>query len=117
MFGDILSDLTAELSGSLGLGGSVNAGDAHAMAQAAHGSAPDIAGQDVANPFSLILSAGLLLGWYAQRNGGRKFHDAAQAIEQVAAQVIAAGEGTRDAGGKSGTRQSGEAFARRLAAI
>ena len=50
MFGDILSDLTAELSGSLGLGGSLNAGDAHAMAQAAHGSAPDIAGQDVANP-------------------------------------------------------------------
>src|SRR5262249_53094713 len=46
MFGDILSDLTAELSGSLGLGGSLNVGDRHAMAQAAHGSAPDIAGQD-----------------------------------------------------------------------
>ncbi|MGY3124504.1 3-isopropylmalate dehydrogenase [Bradyrhizobium sp. S3.14.4] len=55
MFGDILSDLTAELSGSLGLGGSLNVGDRYAMAQAAHGSAPDIAGQDVANPVSLIL--------------------------------------------------------------
>ena len=57
MFGDILSDLTAELSGSLGLGGSLNAGVEHAMGQAAHGSAPDIAGRDIANPFSLILSA------------------------------------------------------------
>jgi 3-isopropylmalate dehydrogenase len=115
MFGDILSDLTAELSGSLGLGGSVNAGDDHAMAQAAHGSAPDIAGQDIANPFSLILSAGLLLGWHAQRNNQTRFHDAAAALESVAADVIAAGEGTRDVGGKSGTRQAGAAFARRLA--
>jgi 3-isopropylmalate dehydrogenase len=115
MFGDILSDLTAELSGSLGLGGSINAGDDHAMAQAAHGSAPDIAGQDIANPFSLILSAGLLLGWHAQRKNQRRFHDAAAALETVAADVIAAGEGTRDAGGKFGTRQTGEAFARRLA--
>src|ERR1700712_2649139 len=48
MFGDILSDLTAELSGSLGLGGSLNVGAKHAMAQAAHGSAPDIAGRDIA---------------------------------------------------------------------
>ena len=117
MFGDILSDLTAELSGSLGLGGSINAGDGHAMAQAAHGSAPDIAGQDIANPFSLILSAGLLLGWYGQRNGQRKFHDAAAAIEQVASHVIAAGEGTRDAGGKFGTHKTGETFARQVASF
>jgi 3-isopropylmalate dehydrogenase len=71
MFGDILSDLTAELSGSLGLGGSLNAGTDHAMAQAAHGSAPDIAGQDVANPCSLILSAALLLGWHGRRHSRR----------------------------------------------
>ena len=62
MFGDILSDLTAELSGSLGLGGSLNAGLHNAMGQAAHGSAPDIAGQDIANPFSLVTSAAMLLG-------------------------------------------------------
>ena len=73
MFGDILSDLTAELSGSLGLGGSLNAGSAHAMAQAAHGSAPDIAGQDVANPFSLILSAALLLDWHGERHQSARF--------------------------------------------
>ncbi|HZQ60578.1 MAG TPA: isocitrate/isopropylmalate family dehydrogenase, partial [Casimicrobiaceae bacterium] len=57
MFGDILSDEAAELSGSLGLGGAINASDSSCMAQAQHGSAPDIAGQDKANPTSLVLSA------------------------------------------------------------
>ena len=76
MFGDILSDLTAELSGSLGLGGSLNAGSMHAMGQAAHGSASDIAGKNIANPFSLILSAGMLLSWYGQRKGLQAFLDA-----------------------------------------
>ncbi len=56
MFGDILSDLASELSGSLGLGGAINAGDTHCMAQAQHGSAPDIQGQDKANPCSRPLS-------------------------------------------------------------
>jgi 3-isopropylmalate dehydrogenase len=56
MFGDILSDEAAELSGSLGLAGSINAGETRCMAQAQHGSAPDLAGQDKANPTSLILS-------------------------------------------------------------
>ncbi len=115
MFGDILSDLTAELSGSLGLGGSLNAGRSHAMGQAAHGCAPDIAGQDVANPFSLILSAGQLLGWHGQRKQLPAFVAAAQAIEQVAAAAIEAGEATRDVGGRLGTAATGRAFARRLA--
>lgn len=61
MFGDILSDLTAALGGSLGTAGSINAGDRVAMAQAAHGSAPDIAGRGVANPAGLMNSAAQLL--------------------------------------------------------
>ncbi|GAB2466152.1 isocitrate/isopropylmalate family dehydrogenase [Comamonas humi] len=116
MFGDILSDLTAELSGSLGLGGSVNAGRDHAMGQAAHGSAPDIAGQDIANPFSLILSAGQLLGWHGQRHGLQAFLAAAEAIERAAGAAVQAGEVTRDAGGRLGTAATGQAFARRLLA-
>jgi 3-isopropylmalate dehydrogenase len=116
MFGDILSDLTAELSGSLGLGGSLNAGTDHAMGQAAHGSAPDIAGQNIANPFSLILSAAMLLGWYGQRKGQQAFNDAAAAIFDVVADAIAAGEATRDVGGKLGTKETGQAVVRRLAA-
>jgi 3-isopropylmalate dehydrogenase len=111
MFGDILSDLTAELSGSLGLGGSLNAGTDHAMAQAAHGSAPDIAGQDVANPCSLILSAALLLGWHGRRAGRPEFVAAGAAIEQAVAVGIAAGQATRDVGGRLGTRAMAEALA------
>ena len=61
MFGDILSDLAAELAGSLGLGASVNFGDGHFVAQAAHGSATDIAGQDLANPSAMLLSVAMLL--------------------------------------------------------
>ena len=60
MFGDILSDLASELAGSLGLGGSLNKGKTVAMAQAQHGSAPNIAGRDLANPVSLLLSVAML---------------------------------------------------------
>src|SRR3546814_7301879 len=66
---DILSDLASELSGSLGLAGSVNAGDDLCCAQAQHGSAPTLAGQDKANPSSLILSAAMLLDWLAEQRG------------------------------------------------
>ena len=66
-FGDILSDEASEISGSLGLAASINAGDEHALAQAQHGSAPDIAGQDRANPASLIGSVAMLLAWLGER--------------------------------------------------
>ena len=114
MFGDILSDLTAELSGSLGLGGSLNAGAAHAMAQAAHGSAPDIAGRDIANPFSLILSASQLLAWHGQRSQTRALVAASQAIDAAVAACVAAGDVTPDIGGAVGTRATGAAMAARL---
>ncbi|CAM4135312.1 isocitrate/isopropylmalate dehydrogenase family protein [Bordetella muralis] len=116
MFGDILSDLTAELSGSLGLGGSLNAGRDHAMGQAAHGSAPDIAGKDLANPASQLLSAAMLLTWYGQRKGGQKFLDAGKAIEAALAASIASGQCTADVGGKLGTRAAGKAVVDQLRA-
>jgi len=116
MFGDILSDLTAELSGSLGLGGSLNAGRDYAMGQAAHGSAPDIAGQNIANPISLILSGAMLLNWHGQKTGQANFLQAAAAIEATIADTILAHECTRDVGGKLGTREAGAAFTARLLA-
>ncbi len=109
MFGDILSDLTAELSGSLGLGGSLNVGSNHAMAQAAHGSAPDIAGRDVANPFSLILSTALLLAWHGERSGAARFQEAGRAIENAVATAIQEGRATKDVGGRLGTAATGAA--------
>ncbi len=116
MFGDIMSDLTAEMSGSLGLGGSLNAGRDYAMGQAAHGSAPDIAGQNIANPISLILSGAMLLNWHGQKTGQQAFLDAASAIEETIAETILARECTRDVGGTLGTREAGAAFVKRMQA-
>src|ERR1700730_11200426 len=115
MFGDILSDLTAELSGSLGLGGSLNVGAQYAMAQAAHGSAPDIAGRDVANPFSLTLSTALLLAWHGERSGAAKYESAARAIEHAVAVAIEGGRATRDVRGNLGTAATGQAIVEILA--
>lgn len=114
MFGDILSDLTAELSGSLGLGGSLNAGEHYAMGQAAHGSAPDIAGKDIANPFSLIVSASMLLNWHGQNTGLLAFSEASKAIENCMSELISHGETTADIGGTLGTKAVGNAFIKRF---
>jgi 3-isopropylmalate dehydrogenase len=103
MFGDILSDLAGELAGSLGLAASLNASDRTAMAQAAHGSAPDIAGQDVANPVSMMLSSALLLRWLGDRHADPEASAAARLIEQAVADTIAAGVRTRDLGGTERT--------------
>src|SRR6185312_1063820 len=69
MCGDILSDQASELSGSLGLAASLNVGTKHAVAQAQHGSAPDIAVRDIANPSSLIGSAAMLMTWLGDSHG------------------------------------------------
>jgi 3-isopropylmalate dehydrogenase len=114
MFGDILSDLTAELSGSLGLGGSLNIGTDYAMAQAAHGSAPDIAGRDLANPISLILSTALLLAWHGERSGETRFQSAAQGIENAIATAMQQRCVTRDVGGSLGTRATAQSIVRIL---
>ena len=109
MFGDILSDEAAELSGSLGLGGSINAGDNHCVAQAQHGSAPDIAGQNIANPTSLILSAAMLLDWCGRRTAAQKLTAAATLVESAVEEVLESPRTrTRDIGGSLGT----DAFAK-----
>jgi 3-isopropylmalate dehydrogenase len=114
MFGDILSDLAAELAGSLGLAASLNASHERAMAQAAHGSAPDIAGQDLANPGSMILSSALLLRWLGDRHADPAAAAAARLIEQAVADTIAAGIRTRDLGGTERTSSFAAAVVDRL---
>ncbi len=105
MFGDILSDEASELSGSLGLAASLNAGSDHAVAQAQHGSAPDIAGKDIANPASLIGSAAMLLAWRGERRGEQRLLRAAGMIEDALDRLIADPSGrTADLGGHLGTK-------------
>jgi isocitrate/isopropylmalate dehydrogenase len=115
MYGDILSDEAAEISGSLGLAASLNAGADHALAQAQHGSAPDIAGQDKANPSSLIGSAAMLLAWIGERRGNPGLVAAAVAIERALDRMIATpGTRTADLGGPLGTVAFGKAVASAL---
>lgn len=106
MFGDILSDEAAELSGSLGLGGSINAGDEICVGQAQHGSAPDIAGRNIANPTSLILSAAMLLDWRGRRDGREPLIAAGAQIGQaIDCVLLDPSTRTRDLGGPLDTTE------------
>ena len=76
LYGDILSDIAAEVTGSVGLGGSANIGDHVAMFEAVHGSAPDIAGQGIANPSGLLLAAVMMLVHIGQGDVAERIHNA-----------------------------------------
>ncbi len=111
MFGDILSDLAGELAGSLGIAPSVNASSEHAMAQAAHGSAPDIAGRDLANPTAMIASGAMLLDWLGNRRDDPVARQAAVLVEQGLRATVASGIRTADLGGTAGTSEFAAAVA------
>ncbi len=115
-YGDILSDLASELSGSLGLAGSIMASDTHCCAQAQHGSAPDIAGQDKANPVSMILSVGMLLQWLGEHHGRSALNDAGRAMA-AAVDTVLENPATRtaDLGGAMGCQAFGAAVAHVIA--
>lgn len=112
MYGDILSDLATELAGGIGLAASLNAGDQTAVAQAQHGSAPDIAGRDIANPSSLIGSTAMLFDWLGERRGDPKLASVAARINAALAAAVGAPETrTADLGGALGTAAFGDAVA------
>ena len=109
MFGDILSDLMAGLVGGLGFAPAGNIGEDAAMFEAVHGSAPDIAGQGVANPTGLLLSACLLLDHVGQP-------DVSDRIRVALDGVVCSGEArTRDMGGEASTAEFTDAVVRALA--
>ncbi|MDA0651740.1 MAG: isocitrate/isopropylmalate dehydrogenase family protein [Proteobacteria bacterium] len=105
MFGDILSDEASEIAGGLGLAGSLNAGDKFAVAQAAHGSAPDIAGQDKANPVAFLQSVAMLLEHLGARKDRRDLTDAAETLKRETDALLASpATRTPDLGGRCGTK-------------
>ena len=107
-YGDILSDLASELSGSIGLAGSMMASDEHCCAQAQHGSAPDIAGQDKANPSSMILSVAMLLQWIGDHQNNPTIRLAGEAMD-AAVDTVLMNPATRtaDLGGTLGCQAFG----------
>jgi 3-isopropylmalate dehydrogenase len=116
-YGDIISDLASELSGSLGLAGSMMASDTHCCAQAQHGSAPDIAGQDKANPVSMILSVAMLLQWMGEKHGRPALEKAAALMTQAVDSVLETpANRTADLGGQTGCRAFGQLTAQAVVA-
>jgi len=107
IFGDILSDVASYLVGGLGLVPSANIGDRYALFEPVHGSAPDIAGRNIANPIAALRSAGMLLAYCGDALGSER-------IEAAVQEMLAIGIKTRDLGGASGTREFGEAVLRTL---
>ncbi len=109
LFGDILSDLTAELIGGMGIApsGNVNPETKRGLFEPVHGTAPDIAGRGVVNPIGAILSASMMV-----RHLGHT--EMATAIEGAVESAIRAGECTRDVGGSLSTSECGDAVAKRL---
>jgi 3-isopropylmalate dehydrogenase len=117
MFGDILSDLGAGLMGGLGMAPSADIGAEQAVFQPCHGSAPDIAGQGIANPFAMILSAAMMLDWLGVKHSNPAMsRDAAAIRRAVDAQVAANDTLTADLGGTATTDAAASAVAARIAA-
>jgi 3-isopropylmalate dehydrogenase len=116
-FGDILTDEAAGLVGGLGMAPGIAAGPRHAMAQATHGSAPDIAGRNIANPYAMIMSGQMLLEHLGRVHDEPKAVAAGQLIERAMEKVIAERRAlTPDLGGDGGTSQMGDAIAAAVAA-
>jgi isocitrate dehydrogenase (NAD+) len=104
LYGDIVSDLLAGLVGGLGIAPGANVGERCAMFEAVHGSAPDIAGKDVANPLSMILSAVMLLRYIEAGRVADRIEQAVGAVLRERRHV------TRDLGGEAGTKRMTEAI-------
>jgi 3-isopropylmalate dehydrogenase len=111
-FGDMITDEGAGLVGGLGLAPGLCAGERQAMAQATHGSAPDIAGRNIANPYAMIMSGKMLYEWLGRKRNEPRAVDAAKRIDAAMDKVIAQAKHlTGDLGGKASTADMGDAVA------
>ena len=111
-FGDILTDIGAGLVGGLGLAPGLCVGERQAMAQATHGSAPDIAGRNIANPYAMIASAQMLLAFLGRKHNEPKATAAASFMQAAIDKIITEAKNlTKDLGGKANTQEMGDAIA------
>lgn len=103
IFGDIASEIAAGLVGGLGVAPSADLSRTRGVFQPSHGSAPDIAGQGLANPVAMILSAAMMLDWLGAQHHDRRLVEAAGSIRVAVEATLAAGATTRDLGGTAST--------------
>jgi len=115
LYGDVVSDLCAGLVGGLGVVPGANYGDKHAVFEAVHGSAPDIAGTGVANPLALLMSAVMMLNYLSDERDDPSCRKVAERIKQAYDRALEAGQKTRDLGGQLGTDAFAQAVIDRLA--
>jgi len=114
MFGDILSDEASATVGGLGMAPSANIGANFALFEPVHGTAPDIAGKNIANPTSMILASMLMLDWLADRYKDQRCFEASVDIERAVKQTLSDGIRTHDLGGSAKTDEFGAAVAKRV---
>ncbi len=114
LYGDVVSDLAAGLVGGLGVVPGANVGDELAVFEAVHGSAPDIAGQGVANPLALLMSGVMLLNHLAETRDDPRCRETAERIKGAYNRTLADGQKTRDLGGTLGTEAFADAVIARL---
>lgn len=105
LFGDILSDESAEVVGGLGMAPAANIGDSFALFEPVHGAAFDIAGKGIANPSSFILSAKMMLEWLGSKHNDKKCFEIAEKLEGAVYGVVKKGIKTRDIGGTMTTKE------------
>jgi 3-isopropylmalate dehydrogenase len=105
LFGDILSDEASQVVGGLGMAPAANIGDKFALFEPVHGAAFDIAGKDIANPSSFILSAKMMFEWLGTKNNDKSCHDIARKIEDAVYGIVKDGIKTKDIGGNKSTRE------------
>ncbi len=114
LYGDVVSDLCAGLVGGLGVVPGANFGKTCAVFEAVHGSAPDLAGQDRANPLALLMSAVMMLNHLAEVRHDPRCHEVAVRIRTAYDAALEAGETTADIGGELGTQAFADALIARL---
>ena len=105
LFGDILSDEASQVVGGLGMAPAANIGDKFALFEPVHGAAFDIAGKQIANPSSFILSAKMMFEWLGMKNNDKSCYDAAKKIEDAVYGIVKEGIKTKDIGGNKSTKE------------
>jgi len=114
LFGDILSDESSQVVGGLGMAPAANIGDDFGLFEPVHGAAFDIAGKQIANPTSFILSIKMMLEWLGNKNNDQNPSSAAKILEDTVLNIVKSGAATKDIGGTMSTREFTKEITNRL---